>query len=91
MVLRYLQGCPNKAWAQRFVPKKELGNESILQDKALKAIAKPNNLGFVILSGAKNLVFSVSYRSFTTFRMTEKDVLQELLDSLIAAPPQNDS
>jgi hypothetical protein len=33
----------------------------------------------VILSGAKNLVFSTSYRSFTPFRMTEKLVLLQLV------------
>jgi hypothetical protein len=34
---------------------------------------------FVILSGAKNLVFSTGYSSFTPFRMTEKMALQQFV------------
>jgi hypothetical protein len=36
--------------------------------KTREAVAKPQSRLFVILSGAKNIVYSISYRSFTSCR-----------------------
>jgi hypothetical protein len=41
----------------------------------IEAVLNPRHRCPVMLSEAKNIVFSISYRSFTLFRRTEKQVL----------------
>jgi hypothetical protein len=55
--------------------------------KSEKLLRNPSPRLLVILGGAKNLVFSKSYRSFTPFRMTEKLVLQQLVGSSVRGAP----
>jgi hypothetical protein len=58
--------------------------------QALTGCRKTRKNHFVILSAAKNLVFSIRYRSFTSFRMTAKTIFNSLLDFSVAALLQHD-